>query len=610
MRTRHTALLFRDQWSAVQRWLYAGLLLAALAALCGYLLPDDGSLQYLTFALALPLVFFFFGRGPGIAGLGIGMSLGMLFHPAPWATVAFLLLGATIGWLINLLQTALLTYRESERLEIAVMDAQSDWIARFDPQGHFLYKTAAAEQIYGTETSRIGNFWHPIPVKEDVPLIEAELSKLSPAHPVVSVENRIHSGDGGIRWGHFINKGIFDAKGELVAFQCEGRDITERKSLELRLAKVAEELESLYEHAPCAYYSLDPDGVFQRANRLLCEWVGQPAEALVGKRRIADFLSPASSVEFLRRHRAFQAEGRIENAEFEVLNPDGSIRYVNLNSNAIYDADGRFILTRSAMVDVTARKQAEVEIKHLNDSLERRIKERTRALRYKSEELESFTYSLSHDLRAPLRAINGWACILREDMAEGNTTSWLDGLKKIEASSEQMARLMDALLSLSALGNSSLANSEIDNHRMVQLALDVLRQTQAEGMADIHIGPLPPAIGAPELIRQVWENLLSNAIKFSARSNPPRIDVGYDAGLRAYFVRDNGIGFDISLAQKIFQPFERMHGGHKYPGTGIGLSVVERVVRRHGGKVWCEAAPGSGATFYFSLPNRDEAGKP
>jgi signal transduction histidine kinase len=240
----------------------------------------------------------------------------------------------------------------------------------------------------------------------------------------------------------------------------------------------------------------------------------------------------------------------------------------------------------------------------LNSELERRVSERTAELEAANKELESFSYSVSHDLRAPLRAIDGYTRVLEEDCADKLDDEGRRLLGVVRERAQRMGVLIDELLDFSRLGRSPLAAAPLDMETLARSALD--EAVAAAGAARPHceIGPLPSATGDASLIRQVWLNLLSNAIKFSGRNGEPAIRVtgAIDGAEHVYGVKDNGAGFDMRYYDKLFGVFQRLHRTEDYPGTGVGLAIVKRVVERHGGRVWAESRPGEGAAFYFSLP--------
>lgn len=484
MKAQHPALMFKDRWSHTECWLHTLAILAGMAAIRAWLLPDNWAFPFLPFAIAVPAIFFLYGRWPGAFYLLASGAVGLIQNPdaatrpllAAQGFIFYAIQAGIIGWLMDLLQSTALAFRESERIQKDIMENQLDWVSRVDAAGRFTFINPAAARAYGlSETRDLGSDWRPIVFRDDFPAVRAKLESLSPTHPVVELECRIRPVEGIVRWGHFKARGIFDSDGQMTAFQSVGRDITDKK-------------------------------------------------------------------------------------------------------------------------------RAEAQLEELTRTLERRVEVRTEALQRKSEELEAFTYSLSHDLRAPLRTINAAASILLEeqqDMPPEEAKSWL---VRIRDSSEQSARLMDALLALSAVERNAGESVPFSNRDLVRSTLDGLLPADSPRRKQVVVGELPDAIGEPNLVRQVWENLLANALKFTAREESPRIEVGFDAIDQAYFVRDNGVGFDMDHAKKLFQPFERVHENRQFPGMGIGLSIAERVIRRHGGRIWCKASPGNGALFRFTLP--------
>jgi light-regulated signal transduction histidine kinase (bacteriophytochrome) len=263
--------------------------------------------------------------------------------------------------------------------------------------------------------------------------------------------------------------------------------------------------------------------------------------------------------------------------------------------------DGNTTGLRGVLVDVTRLKKVEAEITRLNTELERRITERTRELREANQELESFSYSVSHDLRAPLRAIDGFSYILleRTDLPDDIRQQML----KVRQNVLQMDNLINALLNFSRMSRQSLQKEDIRPEFLVKDVIEELKQEQEGREVHITIGPLPPCRGDPSLVRQVFFNLISNALKFTRKRGQAVIEIGsFRMGNQTvYTVRDNGIGFDMQYADKIFTVFQRLHSSQDYEGTGIGLAIVRRIIDRHGGRIWVESAVDQGTTFFFTL---------
>jgi signal transduction histidine kinase len=239
----------------------------------------------------------------------------------------------------------------------------------------------------------------------------------------------------------------------------------------------------------------------------------------------------------------------------------------------------------------------------MNEELEQRVQERTAELRAANWELEAFSYSVSHDLRAPLRAITGFSRILLDDYAPQLPDEAQHYLKIVDHGGKQMGQLIDDLLTFSRLGRMELRKQHVATADLVRQVLEDLQAEQSGRQVEITLGDMLPCQAAPGLLKQVFANLLQNALKYSRQREVAHIEVGCreNDGEQVYFVKDNGVGFDMQYANKLFGVFQRLHRAEEYEGTGVGLAIVQRIVHRHGGRVWAEAAIGQGATFYFTL---------
>lgn len=257
-----------------------------------------------------------------------------------------------------------------------------------------------------------------------------------------------------------------------------------------------------------------------------------------------------------------------------------------------------------------ALSRAQDDLRGLNAELEQRVAKRTEELAAANKELESFSYSVSHDLRAPVRAIAGFSKLLAEQHGEQLDPEALRKLGIVRSEAARMGALIDDLLAFSRLGRQSLQMKSVDMAELVRMNLETLGAGNAGTQPKVTVGSLPAASGDRGLLAQVWANLLANAFKFSARREGPVIEVdGYVSKTdNVYLVRDNGVGFDPRYVSKLFGVFQRLHDPAEFPGTGVGLALVHRIIARHGGRVWAEGQPNAGATFYFSLPRKDDDG--
>ena len=286
-----------------------------------------------------------------------------------------------------------------------------------------------------------------------------------------------------------------------------------------------------------------------------------------------------------------------------IIRKDGTVRNIYSVSKFVLNHEGKPIGLYGISHDVTEQKIAEGEIKKLNDELEQKVIERTAQLQSVNKELEAFSYSISHDLRAPLRAINGFSKILHEDYASKIDAEGMSSLNAIMNNSKKMGILIDDLLAFSRLGRKEITTSAINMTALVKL---VKEEELTGNTNDIEfvIDTLLPAKGDQTLIKQVWVNLISNAVKYSKNKPKTNIEIGsyYKDHEIVYFVKDNGVGFDMQYYNKLFGVFQRLHSSEEFEGTGVGLAIVQKIIHRHNGTIWAESKPNEGTSFYFSLP--------
>jgi len=384
----------------------------------------------------------------------------------------------------------------------------------------------------------------------------------------------------------------------------------EKRAAELIIANEAqretnEYLENLlnYANAPIIVWNTQTE--ITRFNRAFESITGRTEKDLLGKSLKILFPpdSRDSSIELIMN----TLEGaRMEIVEINILHVDGSVRTLQWNSANIMSKDGKTVIATIAQGhDITLRKQAELEIRKLNDTLEQKVIDRTNQLETANKELEAFSYSVSHDLRAPLRHVSGFVDLLIKNNSSQLNETGLRYLKIISESSIEMGNLIDALLTFSRLGRSELQRTDINSKSLINRVLKTFSDELAGRNIEINITNLPVTRGDESLISQVWVNLISNAFKYSRSKRKAIIDIGgkIENDKTIFYIKDNGAGFDMKYADKLFGVFQRLHKARDFEGIGIGLANVNRIIMRHGGKCWAESELGNGATFFFSIPN-------
>ncbi len=303
------------------------------------------------------------------------------------------------------------------------------------------------------------------------------------------------------------------------------------------------------------------------------------------------------------------ATGERFRSQYRFIARNGGVVWVHGEAVMVRDDDGRPLFLQGVAFDITEIKRAEEQIRDLNAVLERRVQDRTAQLQAANQELEAFSYSVSHDLRGPLRSIDGFSQALLEDYADKVDDEGKDLLRRVRAATQRMAQLIDGLLNLSRMTRSEMRHEDVDLSALARLAADDLHHREPERQVEFVVADGLIARGDPQLLRIAIENLIGNAWKYTGKHPTARIEFGATRhdDKPAFFVRDDGAGFDMAYASKMFGAFQRLHSATAFPGTGIGLATVQRVVHRHGGRIWAKGAVEKGATFYFTLSSEENA---
>jgi len=663
-----------------------------------------------------------------------------------------------------------------ERLDhlAAIVDSTDDAIIGKTLDARILSWNHGAERIYGYIAAEIvGRSISTLLSPGRQPELDRIMAGLKNGERIEHLETERVRRDGQIIQVALTISPIRNARGQIVGASTIARDITGRKQAESALRRYAEEVQDLYDHAPCGYHSLAEDGTFLRINDTELAWLGYTREEVLGKMKFADVLTPPSRAVFEQGFPGYKNRGWVRDVDFELVRKNGTTFPVLLNSTAIKDAKDRFIMGRSVLHDITERKhteainaarlhlmqfatshssdelleatldeaekltgsrigfyhfvdddqqslnlqnwstqtkaefcraegkgrhypidqagvwvdcirqrgpvihndyaslphrkglppghaavirelvvpvlrgdkirailgvgnkpadyteenvktvslladlaweiaerkRAEERVLQLNTELEHRVEARTRQLQEANRELVEFSYSMSHDLRTPLRSIDGFSQALLEDYAGQLDDAGKEHLQTVRAASQRMGQVLDAMVALLRLNRSEMHIATVNLSELAAQVAASLQKMEPGRDAVFVIAPGCEALGDAGLLKVALESLLDNAWKYTGRTHPAKIEFGRTQmeGAPAYFVRDNGEGFDMQYAGNLFGAFQRLHSSGEFPGTGVGLAYVQRIIRRHGGRVWAEGRPGHGATFYFALPDPSHA---
>ena len=425
-------------------------------------------------------------------------------------------------------------------------------------------------------------------------------------------EYRVRHRDG--QWVWVLNRGKVSSwtpEGKPELMSGTQMDITEKQATQLALRTSEENFRHLFDSSLHGILQAMPDGSVQYANPAACQLFGLTQDEIRARGRAGLVALDDSRFHILMDQSRMLGHAR---GELTWVRGNGS-RFEGELSLTSYRSPGGELCNNLFLRDVTQQKQAEAQISALNAALEGKVRQRTAQLQAVNQELEAFSYSVAHDLRAPLRSIDGFSHLLEKVVAADMSERSRHYLQRIRAGVKQMDELTDGLLSLAHLSRTPLSAETVDLSAVAARVLQACQEQEVGRVVDTVVEPGLLASGDPALLYQVMENLLGNAWKFTARTPGARIEVGRlentgkgkaedprPAACATYFVRDNGAGFDMAYVEKLFGTFQRLHSPGDFAGTGIGLATTQRIIVRHAGRIWAEGAVGQGATFFFSLP--------
>jgi PAS domain S-box-containing protein len=489
--------------------------------------------------------------------------------------------------------------RESEEKYRTLFDYAPDGIVIADRESNYIDVNSSICRMLGYARAEL------IGLHASDIVAQPEIEHIAPALATIKAKSNYHR-----EWSFRRKNGsVFEA--EVIATNMPDgnllgmiRDITDRRRVELERKESEDRLNFALETVHIGEWDLD--------------LVDHAAHRTLEHDRIFGYasLQPLWTFEMFLGHVVSEDRPQVDKSfreavstqsrwdfECRINRNDGEVRWIWAVGTHMPNKEGQMRRLVGIVQDVTERKTAENTIRVLNEELEQRVADRTSQLEAANRELEAFSYSVSHDLRAPLRAVDGFSQAAIEDFGPILPAEGRRQLQVISDSARRMGELIDDLLAFSRLGRQQLNKHTVMTERLVRESLQEMNAELLDRKAKIEIGQLPPCEGDSALLKQVWVNLLSNALKYSRNRDQPIIEIGCikQGQDLVYFVRDNGCGFDMRYAEKLFGVFQRLHRTEEFEGTGVGLAIVQRIVHRHGGRVWAEAAIDRGATFYFTL---------
>ncbi|HZH15189.1 MAG TPA: PAS domain S-box protein [Archangium sp.] len=493
----------------------------------------------------------------------------------------------------------------------AILDNSVDGLAVADATGRLLYFNDVARRILGVGivdsepnawSERYGIFYPDMKTRcpsQQLPIYRALHGEESPEEDLFML-NEFHPNG---RHVHSTARPVRDSEGKILGVFLSMRDTHDQRLAEADQRRTELRFKLLVESAQEGLWTVDANNRTTYVNRYFAQMLGYTIEEMLDK-TLFDIIRP-EDMALMEQYVADRRQGKSAVLDdFRLMRKDGTSIWTLVSTGPLLDENGKYIGAMAMITDITQRREAEEQVRRLNAELERRIAERTAQLEFSNRELEAFAYSVAHDLRAPLRSISNFTLALSEDCADKLDATGLDYLQRIRASSQRMSDLIDGILALSRVNRTEFVETDVNLSGLARTISEQFQRWQPERNVRFHLQDALMDRGDAQLLRLVLENLMGNAWKFTRERPVAEIEFGTLPGTgrgRVYFVRDNGAGFDMEYQKKLFGVFQRLHTQQEFEGNGVGLATVQRIIRRHGGRVWGEGRVDQGATFYFTL---------